>query len=187
MKSKKINISSLINYGLAAIVPILILFGFRVFYTMGYGHIVPNTLLMPQILFNGLASLAFFYYLKHSSKMEMESTSFPLLFSAGYGLCSYAFMQESDMGFLLLFALLPLLFLSLEYFVKEGKTLLFVLLLALCLCINTMAGIALTIYLLVAFWTEQEKEKGEAVAEFLHLILLCLFPCCFLRLFPCPD
>lgn len=175
MSDKKINVSSLINYGLAAIVPILILFGFRVFYTMGYGHIVPNTLLMPQILLNGLASLAFFYYLKHSSKMEMEGTGFPLLFSAGYGLCSYAFMQESDMGYLLLFALLPILFLSLEYFVKEGKTLLFILLLALCLCINTTAGIALTIYLLAAFWTEQEKEKGEAVAEFLHFILLCLF------------
>ncbi|MCH5280677.1 MAG: YfhO family protein [Lachnospiraceae bacterium] len=187
MKNKKINISSLVNYGLAAIVPILILFGFRVFYTMGYGHIVPNTLLMPQIFFNGLASMSFFYYLKHSSKMEMIGTGFPLLFSLGYGLCSYGLLQESSISYLTIYALLPLLFLALERFIKEGKTLPLVLLLALCFCLDTMTGFILTIYLLISFFVEQGKEKGAAAADFIHLILLALFALLLSSLYSLPQ
>lgn len=175
MPDKKINVSTLINYGLAAIVPILILFSFRVFYTMGYGQIVPNILLIPQIFFNGLASLAFFYYLKHSSRMEMVGTGFPLLFSFGYGLCSYGLLQESGINLLMLYVLMPLLFLALEHFIRKGKPLFLILIFALCLCIDTGAGIVLIVYLLGSFFVEQENEKGRTVADFLHLILIFLF------------
>ena len=187
MSDKKINVSALICYGLAAIVPILILFSFRVFYTMGYGQIVPDILLLPQIFFNGLASLAFFYYLKHSAKMEMTGTGFPLLFSFGYGLCSYGLMQESTMGNLLLFALLPLLFLCLERFVKEGRTLFLILLLSLCFCISAKTGIILSVYLLASFFVEQEKEGGKMTADFLHLAVLCLFSLLLSALFSLPQ
>lgn len=172
---KKINYASLFTYCLAAIIPILILFGFRVFYVMGYGQIVPNAFLLPQIFFNGLASLSFFYYLKHSSGMEMTGTGFPLLFSLGYGFCSYALFQEIDMGHLFLYALLPLLFLMLERFMEKGKTLGLILLLSLCFCVDAGTGIVLTVYLLGAFFAEQEKVRGAMISDLLHLLLICLF------------
>lgn len=164
------------------------LFGFRIFYAAGFGKMIPDILNLPQILWNGSASLTFYIYLSKSPKIQSLSISRMLciLLSLSYGLSSYALLQETSLRSLSLFALLPILYLSYEVMIEKGYTLYFLLILTVCLSIDAATCTALMIFLLFALFVDFSKSTKDLFGDFLQLILMYIFSLLISGIFSIP-
>lgn len=147
------RLRSLLSYLLAFFVPVLVLDGFTAFYAAGYGQIVPGSLNYILNLWNGLACACFYFLLKHQQRFDNLSEAFRILLSVSYGLCAYGLLQESNIRYLTIFALFPLLFFAYERMLSKGKALTYILLLTAFLYLDYMTGaiiiLTMTIHVLL--------------------------------------
>ena len=97
-------------YFLVFFLSLLTLEGFIFFFASGFGHLVPDSLHPVLNLFNAFAGVSFCFYLKHTKSFENLSEDFCVLLSVSYGICAYGLLQESNLRYLALFVLFPLLY-----------------------------------------------------------------------------
>lgn len=127
-------------YLLVFFIPVLILDGFTSFYASGYGQIVPGSLNYLLNFWNGLASVCFYFLLKHQHRFDKLSECFRILLSVSYGLCAYALVQETNIRYLTVFALFPLFFYAYEKMLYEDRKLVYILLLTAFILLDYMLG-----------------------------------------------
>lgn len=175
-KIKKIKLSDILSCLLIFAIVTGLLIGFRCFYNLGYGKIVPGILGIPQLFWNGFGAVSFYLFLTCSPKMQRESVSksIRVLSSLFYGLCAYALLQESRLSALTLFALLPLLMLAYEYMTEHKTTVFFVLVLTLCLFADAAAASSLMLFLLLMLFLDSSKTLKQKFDGFIQTFFLYL-------------
>lgn len=140
-------------YLLVFFISLLTLEGFIFFFASGFGHLVPGSLHPVLNLFNALAGVSFCFYLKHTKSLKSLSEDFCILLSVSYGLCAYGLLQETNLRYLAIFVLFPLLFYAYEKMMDEERLLFYVLLLTLCFFTDYMLTaiilITLTVHVLL--------------------------------------
>lgn len=140
-------------YLLVFFISLLTLEGFVFFFASGFGHLVPGSLHPVLNLFNAFAGVSFCFYLKHKKSFESLSEDFCILLSVSYGLCAYGLLQETNLRYLAIFVLFPLLFYAYEKMMDEERLLFYVLLLTLCFFTDYMLTaiilITLTVHVLL--------------------------------------
>lgn len=146
----------LIPYFLVFVISLLTLDGFFVFFASGYGHLVPGSLHPVLNFFNAFAGVSFCFYLKHTKSFENLSEAFCVLLSVSYGLCAYGLLQETNLRYLAVFILFPLLFHAYERMMSADRLLAYILLLTLCFFTDYMltAIILLSLAIHVLLFTE---------------------------------
>lgn len=148
--------SKLKPYLLVFLISLFILEGLFFFFSSGFGHLVPGSLHPVLNLFNAFAGVSFCFYLKHTKYFKNLPTDFCILLSVSYGLCAYGLLQETNLRYLVVFALFPLLFYTYERMMAANKLLSYILLLTLSFFMDYMlaAVIALALSLHVLLFTE---------------------------------
>ena len=140
-------------YLLVFFISLLTLEGFVFFFASGFGHLVPGSLHPVLNLFNAFAGVSFCFYLKHTKSFESLSEDFCILLSVSYGLCAYGLLQETNLRYLAIYVLFPLLFYAYEKMMDEERLLFYVLLLTLCFFTDYMLTaiilITLTVHVLL--------------------------------------
>lgn len=140
-------------YLLVFFISLLTLEGFIFFFASGFGHLVPGSLHPVLNLFNAFAGVSFCFYLKHTKSFENLSEDFCILLSVSYGLCAYGLLQETNLRYLAIFVLFPLLFYAYEKMMDEERLLFYILLLTLCFFTDYMLTaiilITLTVHVLL--------------------------------------
>lgn len=143
-------------YLLVFFLSLLALEGFVFFFISGFGQLVPGSLHPILNLFNAFAGVSFCFYLKHTKCFENLPEDFCILLSVSYGLCAYGLLQETNLRYLALFVLFPLLFYTYEKAMKGTMLPGYILLLTLCFFTDYMltAIILLTLTVHVLLFTE---------------------------------
>lgn len=143
-------------YLMVFFISLLTLEGFVFFFASGFGHQVPGSLHPILNLFNAFAGVSFCFYLKHTKSFESLSEDFCILLSVSYGLCAYGLLQETNLRYLTLFVLFPLLFYAYEKMMAGDRLLFYILLLTLCFFTDYMltAIILITLTVHVLLFTE---------------------------------
>ncbi len=143
-------------YFLVFAISLLVLDGFFVFFASGFGHLVPGSLHPVLNFFNAFAGVSFCFYLKHTKSFENLSEDFCVLLSVSYGLCAYGLLQETNLLYLAVFILFPLLFYAYERMMSSDRLLAYILLLTLCFFTDYMltAIILLSLAIHVLLFTE---------------------------------
>ncbi|MCM1160031.1 MAG: YfhO family protein [Roseburia sp.] len=166
-KTNKAIFKSIYPYIAAFFIPALLLFLVHILFQSGYGTPLIGVLSPSQILWNGLASVCFFFYIRHTAAASRIGLCWQLMVSFAYGLCSYGILQESSVSALCLYAIFPLVFLSFEQMISGKKYFPFLCMAALAFIINPacVAPIFLLFFLLTFL------EAGQAYTASLGNIL----------------
>lgn len=143
-------------YLLVFFLSLLALEGFIFFFASGFGHLVPGSLHPVLNFFNAFAGVSFCFYLKHTKSFKSLSEDFCVLLSVSYGICAYGLLQETNLRYLAIFVLFPLLFYTYEKMMAENRLLSYILLLTLCFFTDYMltAIILITLTVHVLLFTE---------------------------------
>lgn len=143
-------------YLLVFFLSLLALEGFIFFFASGFGHLVPGSLHPVLNFFNAFAGVSFCFYLKHTKSFKSLSEDFCILLSVSYGICAYGLLQETNLRYLAIFVLFPLLFYTYEKMMAEDRLLSYILLLTLCFFTDYMltAIILITLTVHVLLFTE---------------------------------
>ena len=143
-------------YLLVFFLSLLILDGLLFFIASGFGYLVPGSLHLMLNFFNALAGVSFCFYLKHTKRFENLPGDFCILLSVSYGLCAYGLLQETNLRYLIVFILFPLLFYAYERMMEADRLLFYILLLTLCFFTDYMltAMILIALILHVLLFTE---------------------------------
>lgn len=172
---KKIKPAELVPFIYAPILSFVILYVINLFYQ----NTLPSDMYIHQlpknILYCALASLTFFIYLKKSKHFQSISQLYMVVLAMAYGLSSYAVLSNFYSETMLFYALVPIIFLSLES-VKDGHGyVLFSVLCAVSLCISTVDSCILFIYLSIYFLVFSNNGFAKRIVDFLHLLLCYAF------------
>ena len=170
MKNTHFSFKILLPYVVAYAIPFLLLMFLLQFYNMGFGNPVPNTLDWTLIIWNGLASLCFYVFLKHAHNFSKLSLPIQLLFSFAYGLCSYSVLQEYAYNTLCIYALFPILYLFFEKTFCEKKYKWFIFLSALFMILDPQTSIPLFLLLIILYIIESKLNSTLSFGEFIHFI-----------------
>lgn len=165
-------------YLLVLFLSLLILEGFVFFFASGFGHLVPGSLHPVLNLFNAFAGVSFCFYLKHTNSFENLSEDFCILLSVSYALCAYGLLQETNLRYLAVFALFPLLFYLYEKLMSAGKLSAYILLLTFFFFIDYMLTAIILLALTVHVLLFTEGSIGvhlRALFKFLCLSCIALF------------
>ena len=157
-------------YFLVFFLSLLTLEGFIFFFASGFGHLVPDSLHPVLNLFNAFAGVSFCFYLKHTKSFENLSEDFCVLLSVSYGICAYGLLQESNLRYLALFVLFPLLFYTYEKMMAENRLLGYILLLTFCFFTDYMLTAIILITLSVHALLFAEGGIGVHLRAFFKLI-----------------
>lgn len=136
-------------YGIAFLIPFLLLFLVGFIYNSGFGNPYTDILSLSFIFWNGLAGTCFLYYVRHTKTASVSSIQWQLLLSCAYGLCSYAIIQENSISSLCVYAIFPIVFLSFEAMITGSKYLPFLLLGALTLILDPECAIPIFLLLII--------------------------------------
>lgn len=167
MKISQLNRNAIRLYGIAYLIPLLILFCITPF--SGGLLTVSGNFLIP------LSSVTFLFFLLHTSFCKPASDFLSLSFSMAYALTGFCLINSSTVSSLLCCLLLPLLFLALDKLLNEDRFLPITLLFTLVLYIEPIIGCILLLYLLAFILLIPECTIGKRIADFLHLLILFLF------------
>lgn len=137
---KQTVIKIIISYLAAFLIPVILLDAFVIFYASGYGYVVPNSIHYVLNMWNGLASVCFFFMLKHTHPFAKLPESFCYILSLAYGLCGYSVLQENNIRYLTIYALFPILFYLYRRMMEKNKMLIYILLLTAVLFVDYMLG-----------------------------------------------
>lgn len=163
-------------YLLVFFISLLTLEGFIFFFASGFGHLVPGSLHPVLNIFNAFAGVSFCFYLKHTKSFENLSEDFCILLSVSYGLCAYGLLQETNLRYLAIFVLFPLLFYSYEKMMNEDSFLFYVLLLTLCFFTDYMLTAIILITLTVHVLLFAEGGIGVHLRAFFKFAGLSCIP-----------
>lgn len=167
--------SKLKPYLLVFLISLFILEGLVFFFSSGFGHLVPGSLHPVLNLFNAFAGVSFCFYLKHTKYFKKLPTDFCILLSVSYGLCAYGLLQETNLRYLVVFALFPLLFNAYERMMAANKLLFYILLLTISFFMDYM--LAAIIVLALSFHVLLFTEGGIGVhlrAYFKFIFYSCI-------------
>lgn len=164
---KKINPKNCSYYLAAYLIPVLIL--------LGINTTSDGLLSFRGILLIPLSSVSFLFFLLHTGLFPTSSRLLALSFSCAYGLTSFCLATSTSGENLLLYILLPLLFLSLDAFLKKGSFLPITLIFCLLLCIEPLTGCILFFYLAGYIIIIPQCTLGKRIADLLHMFLLFFF------------
>lgn len=172
---KKIKPAELVPFIYAPILSFVILYVINLFYQ----NTLPSDMYIHQspknILYCALASLTFFIYLKKSKHFQSISQIYMVVLAMAYGLSSYAVLSNFYAETMRFYALVPLIFLAFES-LKNGQCyVLFSVLCAISLCINTVDSCILFIYLSIYFLIMSNTAFAKRIVDFLHLLLCYAF------------
>ncbi|MBQ7066342.1 MAG: YfhO family protein [Lachnospiraceae bacterium] len=156
------------SYSSVFLFTLIILFSAKCLYLSGNGTQIVGTLSMQSIIINSLASVCFFYYLKHTQILNNLSYIWQLLLSCGYGLCSYGIVQENSVSTLCLYAIFPIVFLSFEIMLKGVRHLPFLLLGTLALALDPESSIPIFLLLILLTIFELKLEKSCSLGNLCH-------------------
>lgn len=147
---------SLRPYLLVFFLSLLALDGFLVFIASGFGYLVPGSLHLILNFFNAFAGVSFCFYLMHTKSFKNLPEAFCVLLSVSYGLCAYGLLQETNLRYLAIFILFPLLFYAYEKMLVSDRLSAYILLLTLCFFTDYMltAIILLSLAVHVLLFTE---------------------------------
>lgn len=172
---KKIKPAELAPYIYAPILSFAILYFINLFYQ----NTLPSDMYIHQlpknILYCALSSLTFFIYLKKSRHFQSISQLYMVVLAMAYGLSSYAVLSNSYSETMFFYALVPIIFLSLES-IKDGHGyVMFSVFCAVSLCVNTLDSCILFIYLSIYFLVFSNTGFAKRIVDFLHLLLCYAF------------
>lgn len=161
-------------YLTAFLIPFFMLLILRLIYNNGIGNPLTGTLSIPLIFWNGIASSCFLYYVRHTKSSFITHIYLQFILAFAYGLCSYGIIQESSVSTLFLYAIFPLLFLSVEKMLSGNSRLPFFVLGSLALIWNPECAIPLTLLLTIFMFIELKLNHKLSFAEGIHT-LGCVF------------
>lgn len=173
-------------YASAFLVPVLLSGLLLLFYNRGFGNPIPGAVNLSGLLARGLASVCFFYFCSHSSRLSISRYTVRVLFSAAYGLSSYGLVQESSLSVLAVYILFPVLFLYFEDLQSEQHSMRFIFLCAVLLLLNPQTALPLILLLTLLYILELFIQNRLTLGMIVHYSVCVLFAVALsaVRLFP---
>lgn len=172
---KKIKPAELVPFIYAPILSFVILYVINLFYQ----NTLPSDMYIHQlpknILYCALSSLTFFIYLKKSKRYQSISQLYMIVLAMAYGLSSYAVLSNFYAETMRFYTLVPLIFLAFESLRNGQCYVLFSILCAISLCVNTVDSCILFIYLSIYFLIMSNTDFAKRIVDFLHLLLCYAF------------
>lgn len=163
----------LLLYATAFFLPMILLFLAHILFQSGFGTLIIGVLSPSKMLWNGLASICFFYYIRHTASISHMGLSWQLMISYAYGLCSYGILQESTVSALFLYATFPLVFLSFEQMTAGTKYFPFLCMTAMAFIINPACAAPIFLLFLLLIFLEAGHTYAPSLGNLLHR-LSCL-------------
>ena len=186
MKISKTNFKKTYKFLPVFLIPFLLVIGFFSLYQSGFGLMFAQTLSIYKAFLSGVAALCFFIYLQKRTTALNPSYIWQVLLSVAYGLCSHALIPSTTYETLLIFSLLPILFLFFEDFMSTKKTLYLYICVTIFLLIEPVTTTSILLGLLVVFLFQSPAKKGAFIADLLHFITIVIFSICTTAMFSLP-
>lgn len=170
IKLSRLKWKSILLYIVTFLIPFLLLFTMHLLYNSGFGNPIVYTLTLKQIFFNGLASICFLFYIRHTDTICISDHGWQLIFSCAYGLCSYGIIQEGSISTLCVYAIFPVVFLSFEKMIDGLYYLPFLLSEALILIIRPSLGLSVFLFLIILTFLETGLKGCLSLGSLFHYL-----------------
>lgn len=172
---KQFNKQNLKHYTYTYFLVAFILIAVKILSITGIIQTYDGLLTVSCIVLLPFSAISFLIYLLHSDCFQHNFDFIKLAFSCAYSLSSFAFANSGSVAAVFLYIFLPILLLTFEQFIRKKSFLPLSILFALILCLDTVTGCILFIYLFLLFLCLSSQTLGTKIADSLHLLVLFAF------------